>query len=309
MMTLEINPPRHDRRETRRGHVASRNLVLVASEPALDRGGSLHRGETTEPSRSQRILSGPNGLKGTRVAAHTVGVSAAWCRRRAGQIRVSPWSEDPIGPAPGRVSSLPQDLAGILSLLEQEEISRVNGEAIAEGIVALRAADAVVVGPLSPDDANAPGLLPHLADLTPRAYRALRPPRELIVHPAIAQVARRFQFIQMTSHEARAMCAGASDLGILAQQLRRLQGEPGELAITAFGSHGLLWADNAWWEIEPIGDGDVNESLAGAVFCMAWVVARRFRGADAREALTYALAVTDTAMNSVRKNRTRFPLG
>ena len=133
-----------------------------------------------------------------------------------------------------------------------------------------------------------PGLLPHLADLAGEAYRALRPPRELIVHPGFAQVARRFQYIQMSRHEARALGAGASDIGILAQRLRRLQGDPGEFAITAFGSRGLLWADDAWWEIDPIGDGDVDESVAGAVFCMAWVVARRFRRRCVRQALAYA---------------------
>src|ERR1700719_4397480 len=119
-------------------------------------------------------------------------------------------------------------------------------EAIAEAIVALRTADAVIAGPLSPDDANSSGLLPHLADLARGAYRALRPPRELILHPGFAQVARRFQFIQMSHHEARALGAGASDIGILAQRLRRLQGDPGEFAITAFGSRGLLWADDGW---------------------------------------------------------------
>ena len=167
-------------------------------------------------------------------------------------------------------------------------------EAIAEAIVALRTADAVIAGPLSPDDANAPGLLPHLADLAGRAYRAFRPPRELIVHPAFAQVARRFQYIQMSHQEARSLGRGAMDLGILAHRLRRLQGDPGEFAITSFGGRGLLWADNAWWEIEPI--GNVDESVAGAVFCMAWVVARRFRRAGAARALAYARAVTITAL-------------
>jgi hypothetical protein len=133
----------------------------------------------------------------------------------------------------------------------------------------------VIVGPLAPDDANAPGLLPHLVDLAGRVYRALRPPRELIVHPAFGQVARRFPFIQMSREEARAPGAGAQDLGILAQGLRRLQGESGEFAITDFHHGGLAWADDAWWEIDPI--GDVDDSVAGAVFCVAWVVARQFR--------------------------------
>jgi hypothetical protein len=292
MMTLEINPPRYERQEPRRNPVAARTLVLVASEPATNRVATAGSG------RARSSQAGPNGLHCARIAAHTVGGSAAWCRRRAGQLRVSPRAGDPIGAAPGRLSGLPEDFAGILQLMDQEATGWEDREAIAEAIVALRAADAVIVGPLSPDDANAPGLLPHLVELTGPAYRALRPPRELIVHPAFAQVASRFPFIQMSCQEARSLGAGASDLGILAQSLRRIQGDAGEFAITEFAGRGILWADQAWLEIPPIGNGD--ESVAGSVFCVAWVVARRFRRAGAAQALAYAHAVTATAANQAR---------
>ncbi len=278
MMTLEINPPRHDRRAAQGRPASSRNLVLVAS----------HRSQS--PSR----LAGPNGLHCTRVPAHVVAGSAAWCRRLSRRNGVSPRFAEPIGPAPGRPSDLPTELPELLDLMDRTDGPVDNQEAIARAIVALRSAEVVIAGPLSPDDANTPGLLPHLADLTGHAYRALRPPRELIVHPAFGQVARRFQFIQMGEPEARALGAGALDLGILAQRLRRLQGDPGEFAITAFGRHGLLWADGAWWDIDPM--GPVNDSVAGAVFTMAWVVARRFRRAGAAQALAYARAVTIAAV-------------
>jgi hypothetical protein len=301
MAQLEITPPRHDRRSTQQGHTALRNLVLVASEPSRGYGdGVPGRGGCTAPSRARPTQAGPNGLNCTRVAANTVSGSAAWCRRRGRQIQVSPRFVDPIGAAPGRTADLPENLSGILHLLDREEGSCDNREAIAAAVVALRTAGAVIAGPLSPDDANAPGLLPHLADLAGGAYRALRPHRELIVHPGFAQVARRFQYIQMNHHQARALGAGASDIGILAQRLRRLQGDPGEFAITAFSSRGLLRADDAWWEIAPIGDGNVNLSMAKPVFCMAWVVARRFRRAGAAEALAYARAVATAAVNPVR---------
>ncbi len=104
----------------------------------------------------------------------------------------------------------------------------------------------------------------------------------------------------MSHQQARALGAGASDIGILAQRLRQLQGDPGEFAITAFGSRGLLWADDAWWEIAPIGDGNVNASVAESVFCVAWVVARRFRGAGAAQALAYARAVASAALRPVQ---------
>jgi hypothetical protein len=301
MAQREITPPRHDRRNAQQGHTARRNLVLVASEPSRGHGESvLGRGGRTEPGRARPTIAGPNGLHCTRVAAHTVSGSAAWCRRRGRQSQVSPRFLDPIGAAPGRTADLPEHKSGILKLLDRDQGPCDNREAIAEAIVALKTADAVIAGPLSPDDANAPGLLPHLADLAGGAYRALRPPRELIVHPAFAQVARRFQYIQMSHQEARALGAGASDIGILAQRLRWLQGDPGEFAITAFGGRGLLWADDGWWEIAPIGGRDVDETVAGPVFCMAWLVARRFRRAGACEALAYARAVAAAAVNPVR---------
>jgi hypothetical protein len=302
MAQLEIGPPRNDRRVTQRRHVAYRNLVVVASEPPQERrDNSVHPGGPPQSTSRQPPTAGPNGLQCTRIAAHTVGRSAAWCRRRSGNNRVSPWCLEPIGVAPGGQADLPTDLSGIRHRLNQEEGPRPHHEAIAAAVVALRAADAVVVGPLAPDDANSPGLLPHLADLASQSYRALRPPRELVIHPAFAQVARRFQYIQMSRQEARALCAGANDIGILAQRLRHLQGDPGEFAITAFGGRGLLWADETWWEIDPIGAGDIDEAVAAGVFCMAWVVARRFRRAPAAQALAYARAAAHSASSRVAK--------
>jgi hypothetical protein len=166
---------------------------------------------------------------------------------------------------------------------------------IAAAIVALRSADALIVGPLTAADANTPGLIAHLADLSVGAYRALRPPRELVAHPGFAQVARRFQFIQMSHNEARALAAGAIDIGVLGHQLRQIQGDEGEFAITAFGSHGLLRAERGWWEIEPVEREKVDETRAGAAFCTAWVVARCFLNAAPARAMAYARSA---AMNS-----------
>src|SRR5262249_38187988 len=143
------------------------------------------------------------------------------------------------------------------------------------------------------------GLLPHLADLISRAYRALRPPSELIAHPGFGQIARRFHFIQMSHQDARWLAAGAIDIGVLAQSLRRIRGDQGEFAITAFCGQGVLWAENRFWEIEPIGNR-VDEAQAGAAFCAAWVVARRFLGESAAKALAYARS---TAMRTVSESR------
>jgi len=68
----------------------------------------------------------------------------------------------------------------------------------------------------------------------------------------------------------------------------QLQGDGGEFAITAFNGHGPLWADNRSWEIDPLNRKDLDEQRAGATFCAAWVVARRFLDAPASSALAYA---------------------
>jgi hypothetical protein len=298
MAQLEITPPGQDRRSPHGGRGDSLNLVAVASEPPRRGAGAGESRLTPAVSFRLKAFGESRRVKYIRVAAHAVGGSAAWCRQRCHRTGVSPRFADPIGAARGHASDLPRDLPSILRLLGQEENERLDHEAIAGAIVALETADAVIAGPLSPDDANAPGLVPHLADLAGRAYRALRPPRELIIHPGFGQVARRFQFLQMSHHDARALARGATDIGILAQCLRRLQGERGEFTITAFGGHGLLWAEDRWWEIDPIGREDLDEDRAGAAFCAAWVVARRFLEAPAARALSYARSA---AANSVLK--------
>jgi hypothetical protein len=44
---------------------------------------------------------------------------------------------------------------------------------------------------------------------------------------------------------------------------------------------------------------------AGAVFCLAWVVARQFRRADVAQALAYVRAATLAALNPFRTNPSR----
>jgi hypothetical protein len=301
MITLEISPPRHERCDGRRTQAKSRNLVLVASESSSGRYDAGRQGSGDgEVSRARSLNSGPSGLQTTRLDARSVIGYAAFCRRLAHRTSVSPLFAEPIGAAPRGIFSNTVDYSsGILDLLEHSNEPCDHRAAIAEAVVALRDADAVIAGPFSAGDANAPGLLPHLAALASGAYRALRPPRELLVHPAFGQIARLFQFIQMTHHHARSLGTGAIDLGILGQRLRRLQGDAAEFAITDFHTHGLHWADGAWWDIEPI--GDVDESFAGAMFSIAWVVARRFQRASAERALAYAREIAAKAsLNRIR---------
>jgi hypothetical protein len=226
----------------------------------------------------------------TRIAAHLVGTTSAICRRQAQRIGRCPRIVESVVASSGRASDLPEDVSGIRRLLLQSEAFGTSPETIARMVASIRAADAVVAGPLSPDDENTPGLLPHLADLASQAYRALRPPRSAITHPGFGQVACRFHYIQMSRGEARNLGAGAGDIGILAHRRRQLQGGAGEFAITSFAGRGLLWAEGTWFEIEPIGDGNLDESVAEAAFSTAWVFARCLRGATAAQALAWARA-------------------
>jgi hypothetical protein len=217
--------------------------------------------------------------------------------QRQGGISVRDRLAGAVVMAPRGVPDLPQGVSGILGMLGREEFAGLDHQAIARAIVALRSADAVIVGPLSPEDAQSPGLLLHLTDLASGSFKALRPPVELIAHSAFGQLARRFQFIQMSHHDARWLGAGAVDVGVLAQSLRRLQGGQGEFAITSFQSHGILWAENRWWEIDPIGRV-VDEDRSGAAFTAAWVVARCVWRASAAKALSFARSAV---LNSVVK--------
>jgi len=231
----------------------------------------------------------------TRIAAHLVGTSSAICRRHAHRLARYPRIVESVVATSGCASDLPEDMSGIRKLLVQDEAVGTNLETIARMVAAIRAADAVIAGPLSPIDDNTPGLLPHLADLASQAYRALRPPRSVITHPGFGQVARRFHYIQMSRGEARNLGSGAGDIGILAHRLRQLQGEAGEFAITSFAGCGLLWAEGTWYEIEPIGDGQIDESVAEAAFSTAWVFARCLKGASAAQALAWARAAAGNA--------------
>ena len=158
----------------------------------------------------------------------------------------------------GRAEDLPAKPSGIRKLLLEEEAQGASPEFLARMAVAIRGADVVIAGSLSDEDRGIRGLLPHLADLSSNAYRVLLP-APLIGHAGFAQLAKKFQYVQMSHEEARRLAAGASDLGILTQVLRKRLGEGGEFAITYFGGHGVLWADNKEWEIEPIAEDDADK--------------------------------------------------
>jgi hypothetical protein len=294
---LEMTPVRNDRHDTEVGNADSSGLVIVANGPPNGRGVDGHAQELTgDLVQLHPSATVTDGIRCVRIAPHVVGQSAEWCRRRVRKIGVRPLVLEKRGTARADAPELPLSQPRIREILEQEEGPWADHEITAAAILALRNADAVIAGPLSPEEASSPGLFPHLADLACEAYRALRPPRSLIAHPAFGQTASLFHYIQMNDQEARALGAGAIDIATLALRLRYLQGEAGEFAITAFNGRGLVWADQDWWEIDRIGNMDGEEVAAENVFCMAWVVARQFRGADAPQALDYARAAVSAAI-------------
>ncbi len=84
MAQLEITPPQQDRPHRQRSDIASANLVLVASEPAQDRGTDVSGSGTSQPTQIRKAMVGRGGLVYTRIAALDVAGSATWsCRRGA----------------------------------------------------------------------------------------------------------------------------------------------------------------------------------------------------------------------------------
>jgi hypothetical protein len=289
--------PREERSNASARALAPLSLVSVASEPHDSRtdGGRLN-GCAAHPIREGLFTVRSCGVRCTRIAADLVGAAATIRQRRAQRLGHSPRIGESIVATCRHAEELPDDRSGIRRLLLEDLSSSVSAEDLAKMTAALRGADAVIAGPLSGGDENTPGLLPHLADLASGAYRALRPPRSLISHPGFAQLARRFHYIQMNHEEARSLGCGAIDIGVLAHRLRQIQGEAGEFAITSFRRHGLLWADQHIWEIEPIGTTVVDESRAASVFCAAWVMARHFQGDNVPRALASARAAAAKAL-------------
>jgi hypothetical protein len=294
-MTLERNQVGRIGREKPSALAHSHHLVMVTSGPKVCTRNSRPHGDRASGPRPLGSVVGPNGLMCTRLTAESLGTSAAWWRRIARATGASPRFAEPLGQAGDELVAHAADLPEMLALIDRALGPGRERRALEEVMAGLRTADAVIVGTLSPEDANTPGLLPHVADLAPQAFRALRPPRELMVHPAFAQIARRFHYIQMSDREARTLAAGAIDTGTLGRRLQQLQGNDGEFAITSRRSQGLAWADRQWWEIEPLG-GRGGDSTTEGVFCAAWVVARHFRHLDARQALAYAQAAATVAM-------------
>jgi hypothetical protein len=236
----------------------------------------------------------------TRIAAHLLGISAAVCRREGRRLRGAGRTAESLVNTSGRAEDLPANPTGIRKLLLEDEAQGASPEILARMAAAIRSADVVIAGPLTDEDRSIRGLLPHLADLSSNAYRVLRPPAPVIGHAGFAQLAKKFQYVQMSHDEARRLAAGTSDLGILTQVLRKRLGEGGEFAITHLGGHGVLWADNKEWEIEPITDVDDDEMPASDAFCIAWVAARRFGGAGVPQALAAARRAAAKALAAGR---------
>jgi hypothetical protein len=299
MAQLSRTPNQHDHPPRVVSPPQTFNIVGVASEDPQTRG--LHAAGSSVQAFTFRLRESGDDRRRVsyrRISAHAVGASSAWLHRRSGRLKVHTLTAGAFSAGPRGLGDLPCDAEALRELLRRDQTPALDHEAIAAAILTLRGADVLIVGPLSAADSNTPCLVPHLADLSIGAYRALRPPRELVVHPGFAQVARRFQFIQMSHNEARALAAGALDIGVLGHRLQQLQGDEGEFAITAFGSRGLLRAEGRWWEIEPIERENVDETRAGAAFCSAWVLARCFLDATPARALAYARSA---ALNSCAK--------
>jgi hypothetical protein len=274
------------------------SLVVVASSPrrgVSDTGSQPEASSDLIKERSFRL--GSTSVRYTRIAAHLVGISAAICRRQAREQRGPGRTAESLVNTSGKASDLPERLSGMRRLLSDDEAQAASPEIMAQMAATIRGADAVIAGPFTAEDHNARGLLPHLADLANDAFRALRPPRPLIGHAGFGQLARKFQYIQMSHEDARALARGAVDLAVLSQALKSRVGD-GEFAVTHFAGHGLVWADGIETEIEPIGGDEIDEAFAADVFCTTWVAMRRFQQASAGKSLAVARSAVAKAVKS-----------
>ncbi len=303
MMTLEINPPRHDRRDARATcHLAEPG---PRGERATRRPRRLGPGcGRRQPLAADRVRAGWPRLHPDRGARRgrrgRMEPTVAGSSRRQPAVRRADRSDagtgrGRFGPRLGRLGP-----HGAAHESAREPGSHRRGDRRAPDRRRRRRRPALARRCQFAGTAAAPGRPVRQGvsrpATTPRADRppGVRPGRPAVpVHPDERE-------------GSAALGAGAQDLGVLAQRLRRLQGDPGEFAITAFSRHGLLWADGAWWEIEPI--GHVDEAVAEAVFCMAWVVARQFRRAGVAQAVAYARTVTATAVRPGRGVERGWPL-
>ena len=284
--------------------MSDRSLVSVASQPQRTQAGGSGR-----PERPSDLIKEGSLRLGSSTGALHADRGASPRHLRGGLPSGSPPA--PSGGADGRVArqyvrpgrGLACETVGDPQAALEEEAQGASPEILARMAVAIRGADVVIAGSLSDEDRGIRGLVPHLADLSSNAYRRPAPPAPLIGHAGFAQVAKKFQYVQMSHEEARRLAAGASDLGVLTQVLRKRLGEGGEFAITYFGGHGVLWADNKEWEIEPIAEDDADKPAVADAFCTAWVAARRFSNVGVPQALAAARKAAAKALAASRPLR------
>jgi hypothetical protein len=98
MAQLPITPPRNDRSVPTDRQADSLNLVAVVSESPHEAIGRL---ASTVSVRLRGFANDSRRVRYTRVAAHTVGGSAAWLLRRTGKTGVCAMTAGLFGMAPG----------------------------------------------------------------------------------------------------------------------------------------------------------------------------------------------------------------
>ena len=133
MAQLPITPPRNDRSVPTDGQADSLNLVAVVSESPHEAIGRL---ASTVSVRLRGFANDSRRVRYTRVAAHTVGGSAAWLLRRTGKTGLCAMTAGLFGMAPEELSDLPRDVPAIMNLLLREESSGLDHRAVATAIAA-----------------------------------------------------------------------------------------------------------------------------------------------------------------------------
>src|SRR5271166_558186 len=125
---IPVAPPRIDCQVQLSPRADCLSLVSVASE--MPRAGN-NKPAPAVSFRLRAFGTDSRRVRYTRIAAHTVGGSAAWLLQRTGKNSVPNRLAGPIVMAPGGLSRLPQNLSGILGRLHSEENTGLDHKAVA----------------------------------------------------------------------------------------------------------------------------------------------------------------------------------
>jgi hypothetical protein len=154
----------------------------------------------------------------------------------------------------------------------------------------MRSVSALIVRPMTFHDSTK-ALLLQVAGLA--RYKAIVSHPSLRRYPeGFAVVAACCNYCQLDSADAQFFDTTTREHEKLASRARHLLGGDTEFCVINSGGPGLAWVERGWVKIDCPAVQKPDARCAESIFCAAYVVARRFRGAKAKYAVRYAANAT-----------------